>query len=57
LIDAILISKFDTIDDKIGAALSMVQASGAPILFVGCGQTYQDLCVPNVENLIESLLF
>jgi len=56
LIDAILISKFDTIDDKVGAALSMVHASGAPILFVGCGQTYQDLCVPNVENLIESLL-
>lgn len=56
LIDAILVSKFDTVDDKVGAAISMVQASGAPIIFVGCGQTYQDLRIPNVENLIDSLI-
>ena len=56
LIDGIFISKFDTIDDKVGAALSMVHTSGAPILFVGCGQTYKDLRVPNIDNLIDSLL-
>lgn len=56
LIDGILISKFDTIDDKVGAALSMVHSSRAPIVFVGCGQTYQDLKVPSIDNLIDSLL-
>ncbi|CAI7839314.1 unnamed protein product [Closterium sp. NIES-53] len=42
-IDGILLTKFDTIDDKVGAALSMVYVSGAPIIFVGCGQMYTDL--------------
>ncbi|KAA8522860.1 hypothetical protein F0562_009283 [Nyssa sinensis] len=35
LIDGILLTKFDTIDDKVGAALSMVYVSGAPVMFVG----------------------
>lgn len=56
MIDGIIISKFDTIDSKVGAALSMVRASGAPILFVGCGQTYQDLKIPNVGHLLDTLL-
>ncbi|KAJ5073537.1 intein-containing signal recognition particle receptor subunit alpha precursor [Anaeramoeba ignava] len=43
LIDGILLTKFDTIDDKVGAALSMVYTSGQPIVFVGVGQTYPDL--------------
>ena len=38
-IDGIFLSKFDTVDDKIGAALSMVYATGQPIVFVGVGQT------------------
>ena len=56
LIDGIIVSKFDTIDNKVGALLSMVLASGAPVLFIGCGQTYQDLKVPNIDHLIDSLL-
>ncbi|CAA0814706.1 signal recognition particle receptor alpha subunit family protein [Striga hermonthica] len=36
-IDGILLTKFDTIDDKVGAALSMVYLSGAPVMFVGSG--------------------
>ena len=43
MIDGVVLSKFDTIDDKVGAALSMVYTSGAPVMFVGCGQTYTDL--------------
>ena len=39
VIDGIIVSKFDMIDDKVGAVLSMVHASRAPILFVGSGQT------------------
>ncbi|KAL9678659.1 hypothetical protein QQ045_016507 [Rhodiola kirilowii] len=37
LIDGILLTKVDTIDDKVGAALSMVYVFGAPVMFVGCG--------------------
>lgn len=36
-IDGIVLTKFDTIDDKVGAALTMVYTSGAPIMFVGVG--------------------
>ncbi|KAF7152116.1 hypothetical protein RHSIM_Rhsim01G0028400 [Rhododendron simsii] len=43
LIDGILVTKFDTVDDKVGAALWMVYVSGAPVMFVGCGQSYTDL--------------
>ncbi|CAI5508727.1 unnamed protein product [Closterium sp. Naga37s-1] len=55
-IDGILLTKFDTIDDKVGAALSMVYVSGAPIIFVGCGQTYTDLRRLNVKHIIRALL-
>lgn len=56
LIDGIVLTKFDTIDDKVGAALSMVYTSGAPIVFVGCGQTYVDLKRLNVKSVVNSLL-
>jgi signal recognition particle receptor subunit alpha len=55
-IDGIVLTKFDTIDDKVGAALSMVYSSGAPIMFVGCGQTYVDLKKLNVKSVVNSLL-
>jgi len=55
-IDGILLTKFDTIDDKVGAALSMVYASGAPVMFVGCGQTYTDLKRLNIKSVVRSLL-
>ena len=55
-IDGILLTKFDTIDDKVGAALSMTYTSGAPILFVGSGQTYVDLKKPSVKSIVKSLL-
>ncbi|EFJ37921.1 hypothetical protein SELMODRAFT_75660 [Selaginella moellendorffii] len=55
-IDGILLTKFDTIDDKVGAALSMVYVSGAPIMFLGCGQSYHDLRRLNVKSIIKTLL-
>jgi signal recognition particle receptor subunit alpha len=55
-IDGILLTKFDTIDDKVGAALSMVYISGAPVMFVGCGQSYTDLKKLNVKSVMKSLL-
>merc|ERR1712060_328238 len=55
-IDGLVLTKFDTIDDKVGAALSLVYTSGAPIIFVGCGQTYTDLRRLNVKEVVDSLL-
>jgi signal recognition particle receptor subunit alpha len=37
-IDGMLVTKWDTVDDKVGAALSMTYVTGQPILFVGTGQ-------------------
>ena len=37
-IDGMLVTKWDTVDDKVGAALSMTYVTGQPIIFVGCGQ-------------------
>ena len=56
LIDGIVLTKFDTIDDKVGAAISMAYTTGRPIMFVGTGQTYKDLKRMNVKTLIKSLL-
>ncbi|KAG6488782.1 hypothetical protein ZIOFF_050033 [Zingiber officinale] len=56
LIDGILLTKSDTIDDKVGAALSMVYVSGAPVMFVGCGQSYTDLKKLDVKSIVKTLL-
>lgn len=56
LIDGILLTKFDTIDDKVGAAISMTYITGQPIVFVGTGQTYRDLKSLNVQAVVQALL-
>jgi signal recognition particle receptor subunit alpha len=56
LIDGVVLTKFDTVDEKVGAALSMVYESGAPIMFVGCGQTYTDIRKLNVKHITNCLL-
>ncbi|OVA01336.1 Signal recognition particle [Macleaya cordata] len=56
VIDGIVLTKFDCIDDKVGAALSMVYISGAPVMFVGCGQSYTDLKKLNVKSIVKTLL-
>jgi signal recognition particle receptor subunit alpha len=55
-IDGIILTKFDTVDDKVGAALSMVYVTGQPIVFVGCGQTYTDLRNLHVKAVTRALL-
>ncbi|TFJ86626.1 hypothetical protein NSK_002280 [Nannochloropsis salina CCMP1776] len=55
-IDGIILTKFDTVDEKVGAALSMCYKTGQPILFVGTGQKYTHLKKLNV-NLILNCLF
>lgn len=55
-IDGIVLTKFDTMDDKIGAAVSMVYELGQPIVFVGVGQTYQDLKVIEPDVVVSALM-
>jgi signal recognition particle receptor subunit alpha len=42
-IDGVILTKFDTVDDKVGAALSMVYAAGKPIVYIGTGERYVNL--------------
>ena len=56
VIDGIMLTKFDTISDKVGAALSLVYTTGKPIVFVGTGQTYLDIRNLNVEHVVKALL-
>ncbi|ENN83300.1 hypothetical protein YQE_00341, partial [Dendroctonus ponderosae] len=56
LIDGIVLTKFDTIDDKVGAAISMTYITGQSIVFVGTGQTYTDLKALNVKAVVHSLM-
>jgi len=55
-IDGMILTKFDTIDDKVGAAVSMVHSTGQPIIFVGTGQKYTNLNKLNVSKILKSLL-
>jgi len=54
-IDGILLTKFDTVDDKVGAALTMVYTTGKPIVYVGTGQKYTNLKRLNVNNVLNAL--
>jgi signal recognition particle receptor subunit alpha len=56
LIDGIVLTKFDTIDDKVGSTISMTYITGQPIVFVGTGQTYTDLKSLNVKAVVQALM-
>ncbi|KAH8583527.1 signal recognition particle receptor alpha subunit [Cryptosporidium sp. chipmunk genotype I] len=55
-IDGIILTKFDTVDDKVGAALSMVYSTGQPVIFVGTGQKYFNLKILSVPSVVNALL-
>jgi len=55
-IDGIVLTKFDTIDDKVGSAISMTYITGQPIVFVGTGQTYTDLKTINSKTVVQLLM-
>ena len=56
LLDGIILTKFDTIDDKVGAAISMSYTTGRPIFFIGTGQRYVDFKRLNVKRVVNSLM-
>lgn len=55
-IDGIIMTKFDTVDEKVGTALNMVYTTGKPIVFVGIGQKYPHLKKLNVQTVISALM-
>lgn len=55
-VDGIILTKFDTIDDKVGAALSMVYKTGQPVVWVGTGQKYTHLKKLNPKMILKCLL-
>ena len=55
LIDGVILTKFDTINDKVGAALNLVYTTGKPVVFVGVGQTSEDIRNLNVEHVVRAL--
>jgi len=55
-IDGMLLTKYDTVDDKVGAALSMVYVTGQPIVFVGTGQKYTHLRKIQAKEVVRQLL-
>jgi len=54
-VNSILLTKFDTVSDKVGAALTMTHVTNAPILFVGTGQKYHHLRKLSTNGVIRSL--
>ncbi|ORM41954.1 Signal recognition particle receptor subunit alpha [Babesia sp. Xinjiang] len=54
-IDGIVLTKFDTVDDKVGAALSMCYITGQPIVFVGTGQRYTNLGKLEIDDVVRAL--
>eukprot|EP00923_Selenidium_pygospionis_P038523 GHVN01067148.1.p1 GENE.GHVN01067148.1~~GHVN01067148.1.p1 ORF type:complete len:545 (-),score=66.53 GHVN01067148.1:2001-3635(-) len=54
-IDGVLMTKFDTVDEKVGAALSMVYITRQPIVFIGTGQKYTHLRKLQVNTIVSAL--
>lgn len=54
-VNAILLTKFDTVSDKVGAALTMTHVTNAPILFLGTGQKYHHLQKISTQSVLKSL--
>ena len=51
-----LFCRYDTVDEKVGAALSLVYITGEPIVFVGVGERYTDLRSLNVKDVARVLM-
>lgn len=54
-IDGLLLTKFDTVSDKVGAALTLTHECAVPIVFCGTGQKYHHLKKLSPPAVVESL--
>lgn len=55
-LDGFIISKCDTVGDMVGSLVSMVHATGIPVVFLGVGQHYGDLRTLNVGWAVQLLM-
>lgn len=55
-IDSIILTKIDTVDDKIGQVLNFTFTSNSPIMFLGTGQSNSDLKEMNPETITDILM-
>src|SRR5436305_1092103 len=55
-LDGFIISKCDTVGDMVGTLVSMVHATGIPVLFLGTGQHYSDLRTLNIGWAVKLLM-
>jgi len=55
-LDGFVISKCDTVGDMVGTLVSMVHATGIPVVFLGVGQHYADLRGLNVASVCRLLM-
>lgn len=55
-LDGFIISKCDTVGDMVGTLVSMVHATGIPVVFLGVGQHYGDLRTLNVGWAVALLM-
>lgn len=55
-LDGFIISKCDTVGDMVGTLVSMVHATGIPVVFLGVGQHYGDLRTLNVRSTLDLLM-
>jgi signal recognition particle receptor subunit alpha len=55
-IDGLILTKFDTVSDKVGAALTLTHETRTPVVFCGTGQKYHHLKELSVPDVIQSLL-
>ncbi|KAI9733385.1 MAG: hypothetical protein M1834_003469 [Cirrosporium novae-zelandiae] len=55
-LDGFIISKCDTVGEMIGTLVSMVFATGIPVVFLGVGQHYSDLRTLNVRWAVRLLM-
>lgn len=55
-LDGFIISKCDTVGDMVGSLVSMVHATGIPVVFLGVGQHYGDLRTLSVGWAVDLLM-
>lgn len=55
-IDGLILTKVDTVDKKLGAALTLTQESRTPVIFCGVGQKYHHLEPLAVDRVVRALL-
>lgn len=55
-VNGILLTKFDTVSDKVGAALTLTHQTHTPVVFTGVGQKYHHLQKLSAPQVIRSLM-